>query len=134
MYVPGSQLLVVGARHPSTDAVARRIGDREYQEVYLDLQRSRMPQSKFFAQDGGTDTLVGSGRDRTGVDASYEDDVGQTLLNGDFKAQKRTSAEYDAKRADNDAKYARLLTARAVAVRPPSSLHDSARDEPPDTR
>ena len=35
LYIPGSQLLVVSALHPSVDAVAYRISRREYREVYF---------------------------------------------------------------------------------------------------
>ena len=47
LYIPGSQLLVVSALHPSVDAVAYRISRREYREVYLDLQGSPTPEDKF---------------------------------------------------------------------------------------
>src|SRR5919106_6298736 len=38
LYIPGGQLLVVRARHPSAEAIRYRIDKGQYRDVYLDLQ------------------------------------------------------------------------------------------------
>ena len=116
LYIPGSQLLVVSALHPSVDAVAYRISRREYREVYLDLQGSPTPEDKFFVQDASADGILSALPDSGDVDVLYEDGVRQTLFNGDFEAQHLTSAEYNARLTAADARYARLLKLLASAA------------------
>lgn len=117
LYIPGSQLLVVSARHPSVEGVAHRIAMRQYREVYLDLQGTPTPQNKFFVQDARADGILSAVPGSGDVDVVYEDGVRQTLFNGDFKAQRLTAAAYDAKLAAADAHYARLLKLLTSAVR-----------------
>jgi hypothetical protein len=109
LYLPGSQLRVVRALHPSIPGVKHRIDMAQYREVYLDLQGTPTPAGKFFVQDAAADgilsVLPGSGS----VDILYEDGVRQTLFNLDVRAQQLTSAEYDARLTKADAEYARLL-------------------------
>jgi hypothetical protein len=116
LYIPGSQLLVVSADHPSVDGIKHRLAKREYREVYLDLQGTPAPQNKLFVQDAGADGVLSALPERGAVDILYEDGVRQTLFNGDSKGQNLTSAEYDAALARADARYARLLMLLASAV------------------
>jgi hypothetical protein len=116
LYIPGSQLLVVSARHPSVDGVAYRISMHQYRDVYLDLQGSPTPQDKFFVQDAGADGILSALPGSGDVDVLYQDGVRQTLFNGDVTAQRLTSAEYDATLAAADARYARLLKLLTSAV------------------
>jgi hypothetical protein len=116
LYIPGSQLLVVSAHHPSVDGVAHRIATHQHREVYLDLQGSPTPQDKFFVQDAGADGILSALPGSGDVDVLYEDGVRQTLFNGDVAAQRLTSAEYDARLAAADARYARLLKLLTSAV------------------
>jgi len=109
LYIPRSQLLVVSARHPSVEGVAYRISMHQYREVYLDLQGSPTPEGKVFVQDAGADGILSALPGSGDVDVLYEDGVRQTLFNGDIEAQHFTPAEYNAKLATADARYARLL-------------------------
>lgn len=117
LYIPGSQLLVVSAHHPSVEGVAYRIAMRQYREVYLDLQGTPTPQDKFFVQDARADGILSAVPGSGDIDVVYEDGVRQTLFNGDFKAQHLTAAAYDGKLAAADAHYARLLMLLTSAVR-----------------
>ena len=117
LYIPGSQLLVVSARHPSAEAVADRITMRRFREVYLDLQGTPTPRDKFFVQDSRADGILSAFPGSGDVDVLYEDGVRRTLFNGDIQAQRLTSAEHDARLAAADARYARLLTLLASAAR-----------------
>lgn len=109
LYIPGGQLLVVSAHHPSVDGITHRLAMRQYREVYLDLQGTPTPQNKFFVQDARADGILSAVPGSGDVDVLYEDGVRQTLFNGDIEAQHLTSAEYNAKLAAADARYARLL-------------------------
>jgi len=117
LYIPGSQLLVVSAHHPSLEGVAHRIAIRQYREVYLDLQGTPSPQNKFFVQDARADGILSALPGSGDVDVLYEDGVRQTLFNGDVRAQQLTPAAYDAKLAAADTEYARLLKLLTSAVR-----------------
>jgi uncharacterized protein YeaO (DUF488 family) len=117
LYIPGSQLLVLSARHPSAEAVADRIAMRRFREVYLDLQGTPTPRDKFFVQDSRADGILSAFPGSGDVDVLYEDGVRRTLFNGDIDAQHLTSAEYDARLAAADARYARLLILLASAAR-----------------
>jgi hypothetical protein len=119
LYIPGSQLLVVSAGHPSAEAVAYRIEAGQHREVYLDLQATPAPDGKFFVQDAGADGILNARRGSGQVDVLYEDGRDQTLFNGDADAQDLTRAEYEAKLAAADARYARvlkLLTATVLSI------------------
>jgi hypothetical protein len=116
LYIPASQLLVIGAHHPSVDGILHRLTMRQYREVYLDLQGTPTAQDKFFVQDAGADGILSALPGSGDVDVLYENGVRQTLFNGDVKAQRLTSAEYDAKLAAADARYARLLKLLTSAV------------------
>jgi hypothetical protein len=117
LYIPGGQLLVVRARHPSADGILQRLAARQYREVYLDLQGTPTREGKFFVQDAGADGILSALPGSGDVDVLYEDGRRQTLFNGDVNAQHLTSAEYDARLASADARYARLLTLLTAAVR-----------------
>ena len=116
MYVRGGQMLLVSSRHPSTEALTHRIAARQYRDVYLDLQGTPTPQHKFFVQDSNADG-ISNALEGGGVDVLYEDGATQTLFNGKPKAQNLTAAQYAARLASADARYARLLTVLTAAVR-----------------
>src|SRR6187397_1805203 len=48
LYVPDSQLLVVGARHPAVQALVAKIQQQQFRDVYLDLQSSPDVSGKVF--------------------------------------------------------------------------------------
>ena len=116
LYIPGSQLLVVHARHPSVDGLLQRLAARQYREVYLDLQGTPSREGEFFVQDARADGILSAVPGSGDVDVLYEDGGRQILFNGDTNGQHLTAAEYDAKLAAADARYARLLMLLTVAV------------------
>lgn len=113
--IQGGRLLVIQARHPSVTAIQQRLATGQYRDVYLDLQGTPTPEGTFFVQDAGGDGLSDSSGS-SGVDVLYEDGQRQTIFNGDKVTQHLTAAEYDAKLAAADVRYARLLTLLTSAV------------------
>jgi hypothetical protein len=101
---------VAAAEHPSADAVEYRIAMRQFREVYLDLQGTPTAEGKLFVQDAGADGILSATPGSGAVDIVYTDGAQQTLFNGNYREQKLTEAEYDARLAAADASYARLLT------------------------
>ena len=128
LHLQGGLMLVVSARHPSVDGLTQRIAARQYRDVYLDLQGTPTPQHKFFMQDSGADGISNARSEGGGVDVLYEDGVTQTLFNGQPKAQKLTSAQYDARLAAADTRYARLLTLLTDAARQERTAPKNAGD------
>ena len=116
LYLPGRTLLVVSARHPSTERTASRIATRRYREVFVDLRGTPTPQGKFYVQDANADGILTALPDSGYVDMVREDGVGQTLFNGQTASQGLTSNQYDTRLASADARYAHLLTVLASAV------------------
>ena len=106
-YIPAGQLLVVSAHHPSVDAIAQRIADGQYRDVYLDLQATPTPMGKFFVQDTRANGLlhptVGA------VDIVYQDGVRTIAFNDDPLPQGLTDAEYDAQFGIADDRYTHML-------------------------
>jgi hypothetical protein len=109
LYIPGSQLLVVQAQHPSAAGLAHRLDNRQYRDAYLDLQATPTPEGKFFVHDAGADGIAAEPSSGA-VDVVYEDGVRQTLFDGQPREQKLSPAEYATKAAMADERYARLLT------------------------
>ena len=103
IYIPGSALLVVGATSPSVDAVRYRIEQRQYQDVYLDLQSTPTVQGRLFVQDAAADGLTWSA-DGSDVDVAHEDGARATLFT---KQHARGAAQTYAR---TDAEYARMLS------------------------
>lgn len=116
LFIPGGQLLVVSARHPSTAGVAHRIAMHQYRDAYLDLQATPTPEGKFFVLDAGADGILSALPGNGNVDVVYEDGARQIRFNGDLQAQHLTASEYDAKLAAADVRYARLLALLTSAV------------------
>jgi hypothetical protein len=103
MYVPGSGLLVVGASSPSVEAVRYRIEQRQYRDVYLDLQSTPTVQGRLFVQDAAADGLTWSA-DGSDVDVAHEDGARTTLFTN--QRAKGAAQTY----ARTDAEYARMLS------------------------
>jgi hypothetical protein len=106
-YIPGGQLLVLSARHPSVDAIVQRIANGRYRDVYLDLQATPTRTGKFFVQDARANGLLH--RTEGAVDIVYENGAGTIAFNGDPEAQGLTAAEYDARFDRADQRYAHML-------------------------
>jgi hypothetical protein len=116
LYFPGSQLLVVSARHPSPERIASRIAMRRYREAYLSLLGTPMPQGKFYVRDANADGILSALPDSGDVDLVREGGVRQTSFDGQTESQGLTSTQYDIRLAAADARYADLLTVLASAV------------------
>lgn len=118
--LPG-QLLVVSAAHPSVDLVAQRLAQRQYRDVYLDLQGTPSRDSKFFVHDMAADGLSFAGQG-----AAYDivqDGTTTLTCDGRWKEAKLAEDEYRERLSKADARYARMLGLLTGAMR----LTESAR-------
>jgi hypothetical protein len=115
LYVPGSQLLVVATPYAAPEVIDARVAQRDYRQAYIDLQTATAPAGRFFVQDMNADGFAVDGA-RGSVDIVYRDGTERTILNGDWKAQKLTEAEYVQRRADAEARYVSMLTALIASL------------------
>ena len=124
LYLPGSQLLVVSARHPQPAALDYRLGEAKYRDVYLDIQGAGTREGRFFVMDLQADGLRRTAERNSPFDIIYTNGVDQISYDGDWKAQKLSEDEYNRRFAEDDARYARLLTAlkERAAVQIPAAI------------
>lgn len=106
MAFPEVQLLVVAARHAQPDVLAAQVAQKQFSDVYSELQSATTQDSRTFFQDLGGDGLGGGG----GVDVMYERGV-QTLFDGNWKRAKLSRETYDSRLAAADKRYSELLDA-----------------------
>ena len=99
LYIAPSQLLVVGATHASSEAVADKIREHQYRDVYLDLQASRAAEGKWFVHDLGADGL--SRAAKSTLDNVYEGGARLALVDGGSVKHERFNR--------SDTEYARML-------------------------
>jgi hypothetical protein len=115
LYLKGSQLLVVDGEYPVPVLLEQRLQRGEYREAYMDLQGASRPATKVFIHDmqaNGLQQTPGSGEPS---DTVFDNGTRQTLFNGEWSGQHLSEAEYRARFAEADARYARMLS-RLVAV------------------
>jgi hypothetical protein len=111
---PGSQLLVVSAPYPTPALLDAYLSQRQYRDVYSALQQSSIKDGKVFVQDLGCDGLR-PGTDGS-VDIIYEHVTAQTIFDGNWKKQRVSESEYQARFRDADAAYSHMLTALVSAA------------------
>ena len=101
---PG-QLLVVSARYEVPLYVEEKITQREYREVYMDLNAASIGDSKVLITDSGANGLVAQGEQ---VDIYG---VGSQLVrfDGDWIGKQMSQEEYMKIFSDADEEYARML-------------------------
>ena len=57
LYFPGSQLLVVGARYTAPARMQSLLAEKNYRDIYIDLNSASVPESKVFVSDLGANGL-----------------------------------------------------------------------------
>jgi hypothetical protein len=110
LYIPGFQLLTVGAKYSAPQLIDAKIEKKEYRDVYIDLQSSASPGSKFFVEDMGLDGLRAK-RDNDQPFDSVEINGKRTMFDGDWRKQQLTEQDYTKAHTAADEHYTQLLTA-----------------------
>jgi hypothetical protein len=106
LFAPG-QLLVVSKRHTAPAAIQARLTQRQYRDVYLDLQASPATDDSWFLQDMQADGLC-AGRDQI-ADILYAGDDEAAVFDGNWKTLGASEKEYEQQLAAADQRYTRLL-------------------------
>ena len=111
LYVPGSQLLVVGAR--STPARPNYlIAAKQYRDVYTELSAMREHEEKIFVMDMGANGIYFKRRDRDEPFDIVEARGQSVSFNGEWGRRAPISEDdYRAAYASDDERYTRMLQA-----------------------
>jgi hypothetical protein len=110
LYYPGAQLLAVSAAHPSPQFMRDRIANRQYRDVYMDLQGPATQNGRLFVMDLAADGL----HDRPygdGFDITYQSGANQVSFDGNWKDKKMSRAQYEQRFKADDERYAQMLAA-----------------------
>ena len=107
LFFPDAQLLVVSARYASPPLLNTRLSQRQYRDVYLDLQGSPLPNSSWFFQDMKADGLC-AGRDQA-ADVLYGKNSTPTIFDGDWRKHNLSEQDYQQQLSAADEQYSRLL-------------------------
>jgi hypothetical protein len=108
LYIPGTQLLVVGAQYAAPPLLVDRITAKDYRGVYVDLQSASVRGSKVFVMDQGADGLNAHADNNQPADSWEEKDT-TVAFDGDWKKAKVAEADYMKSFASADERYARML-------------------------
>jgi hypothetical protein len=111
MYFSGSQLLVVRAKYEPAVLLIAKLANKDYQDIYIDLNSASVASTRVFIEDLGADGLKAEHPENVGSD-SLEKGGKRTLFDDQWrKGQKLSDEEYAKVFADADALYTRLLQA-----------------------
>ena len=115
LLIPDVQLLVIAANSKTPEYVAAQISQRQFREVYTTLNATAVPDTKLFFQDMGCDGLTNSDG---GIDVMYEHGKDQTIFDRDWKRQKISKADYEAKAEKADGEYSQMLALLTQSLQP----------------
>ena len=108
IYVPGTQLLVVGGKFQTPDIGNYRLSKKEFRELYMDLNGGAEPGSRMFASDILADGLVFKPSNNGPAD-QWEFGTSKHEFAGAKKAKLKDD-EYQKAFSDADTAYARVLS------------------------
>lgn len=107
LYYPGTELLVVSAKHFNPQALADKLTQKNYQDVYSDLNSGAVAGSKLLVMDTFADGLVA--RPGNGAAPDSIDGTVAMTFDGNWKKAKQTEEEYMKAFDAADGKYAHAL-------------------------
>ena len=119
LYFAGSQLLVVQARYSVPQRMDAQIAQKNYRDVYIDLNSASVPDSKILIADLGANGLTAKRADNQAFDTV--DRGGKTYsFDGDWNKAKISEQDYMKAFQDSDAEYAKILQALLTQIKKPS--------------
>jgi len=111
LYVPGSQLLVVGAK-TTLERGTYLVDAKQYRDLYSELSAMQNPEGKIFVIDMGADGIFFKRRDRDEPFDIVESGGRSVSFNGEWGRRAPISEEdYRAAYASDDERYTRMLAA-----------------------
>jgi hypothetical protein len=118
LYFPGSQLLVVGAKFDTPWRADSLLDQKNYRDIYIELNSASLPQTKVFISDLGANGL------RFKKDGNTYDTVdvdGKTYkFDGDWKKAKITEEDYSKAYSTSDQQYMQMIQTLLAGLKKPS--------------
>lgn len=110
LYFAGSQLLVVSARYSVPQRMEMQLAQKEYRDIYIDLNSASIPDSKVFISDFGANGLRARREDNQPFDTV---DIGAKSLafDGDWGRAKISEDEYRKTFQTTEQQYLQMLEA-----------------------
>ena len=108
LYYPGSELLVVSAKYAAPPLLNEKIGNKNYRDVYIDLNSASVAGSKVLVMDMNADGLMKRPQDNQGAD-NCEIGGKAVTFDGEWKKAKMSEADYTKAFAKADDAYTRAL-------------------------
>ncbi|MGE5245816.1 MAG: hypothetical protein ACM3SQ_16455 [Betaproteobacteria bacterium] len=111
LYFPGAQLLVVSAKYSAPTLLDAKLQQKDFRDVYIDLNSASIPETKILFEDLGADGLQAK---RNGDNNPFDsvDMAGKRVaFDGDWKAQKMSQEEYMKTYSTADQRYSDALSA-----------------------
>ena len=107
---PG-QLMVVWAKSSAPAYVNEKLINKQYREVYVDLNSASITASRHFVTDLGPDGLRARPSQRQGPSDSHDLGSKSLRFDGNWREDKMSEADYMKAYAEADAAYARAVQA-----------------------
>ncbi|HXW04247.1 MAG TPA: hypothetical protein VD833_03365 [Vicinamibacterales bacterium] len=115
LYIPGAQLLVVSAKYAAPTLLLDKIKQKNYRDIYIDLNSASVAGTKIFCIDMGVDGLAFKPDGDQPAD-TWENGDKQIAFDGEWRKAKMSEDEYTKAFTAADERYVRileLLTAQA---------------------
>jgi hypothetical protein len=106
LFFPNLQFLVVSARYSAPFFIEEKLRNREFREVYIDLNSASIAGSKVFFEDLRADGFTAQ---PDGAADSYEAEGRRIVFDGEPRKQKMSEKEYQDRFAEAAAHYAKML-------------------------
>lgn len=112
---PDRQLLVVTARYESPSLLYQQLIEKNYRNIYMDLQSASIPESKVFIDDLGANGLTFIPGEGEPYD-TFSDASGATPFDGDWESRDVSESEYTESFQEAEAIYVELLRALIAEI------------------
>lgn len=117
MYFAGSQLLVVGAKYQPAVLLADKLANKDYQDIYIDLNSAAKSGTRVFFEDLGADGLKPDHDEGKPFDQAEIGGKATRFSNSWRKDQKISEEDWAKTFADAEKIYMRLLQALIVQAK-----------------
>jgi hypothetical protein len=115
LYFPGTQLLVVKARYIVPERMDAQLAQKNYRDVYIDLNSASVPASKVLIADLGANGLFARRRESQFDTADL---AGKSYsFDGDWGKAKISEQEYTKAFQTSDTEYIRILEALVAQLK-----------------
>lgn len=109
MLLGSAQLLVVSAEYSAPALLEPMLAEKNYRDVYVELQSASVPDSKMFVADFGADGLAIRPAEEGLASDTFEADGSRTMFDGRRSGGDLSETDYSSRFTDADARYAETL-------------------------